>query len=749
MQLLTEDDIMKQSRQSDHDLVHEVQQLRRQLRELKQSEIRRKRTENEFKESEQWLKSVIGGSPIPAFVIGKNHRIMYWNKALEELTKIKAEDVIGTSQQWRAFYSKKRPCMADLLVRREQGNISKWYTGKYIKSKLLDEAYEAIDFFPELGNHGKWLRFTAAIIRNAAGDLIGAIETLEDITRRKKAKEALLKAHEELEQRVRERTAELAQANEALLTELMERHRTQKALKQTNDHLSLLLESLPIISYTRKAEGDFGITFVSNTIEEITGYPPQCFRDDEHFWVDHIHPDDRARIVTDLQTERSRGTHRYSYRFRVMDDSYRWFSDYWRIVQHPSGSTSYIVGAWQDVTEDKRIRQEGELRLQQMIQTHKLTALGEVVAGVAHEINNPVSFIAYNVPILEEIWNTVEAILSRSSVHHPDWEKRGLSYEEVCGNMREIIQAFKIGANRISRVITSLKEFSRSDETAQKKTFSLPDVIAGALIIVGAQVRRTVSRINQEIDEKIPLLSGHFQKIEQVIANLLINAHQAIPAGQKGLITIRCRYIDRLKAAVVDIEDNGKGIERKIMDHIFDPFFTTRRELDGTGLGLSISYGLIKEHHGLIGVLSRPGKGSRFSIYLPVDGETNISLYSALLCIDHNVKYLKELKANFVDAVIWRSEAEDKPEDVLHFLRENPEVDMIVSEIRLKGFDGWDLMEKIKIKYPLLPVILYSADRKALKPPASIKMLPDDTLHKPFHIDTLQKLIHELGRQHL
>ena len=121
----------------------------------------------------------------------------------------------------------------------------------------------------------------------------------------------------------------------------------------------------------------------------------------------------RQRILADLQSERAKGTHRYSYRFRVMDDSYRWFSDYWRIVQLPIGSTSYIVGAWQDVTEDKRIRQEGELRLQQMIQTHKLTALGEVVAGVAHEINNPVSFIAYNVPILEEIWNTVETILSR------------------------------------------------------------------------------------------------------------------------------------------------------------------------------------------------------------------------------------------------------------------------------------------------------------------------------------------------
>jgi PAS domain S-box-containing protein len=740
---------MKDRQQADENHTDEIQQLRRQLKALKQSEVKRNRVDAELKESEQRLRSIIDGSPIPAFVIGRNHRIIYWNKALEELSKIKADEVIGTTQQWRAFYSRKRPCMADLLVSGEYERIPEWYTGKYIKSRLLEEAYEATDFFPELGDQGKWLRFTAAIIRNAAGDLVGAIETLEDITKRKKTEDALVAAREELERRVQLRTAELARANEALLTELMERHETQKALKQTTDHLSLLLESLPIISYTRKAQGGFGITFVSSTIEEITGYPPSCFIEDENFWSDHIHPDDRERILSELEGERSKGTHRYSYRFRVMDDSYRWFSDYWRMVQLPAGSTSYIVGAWQDVTEDKRIRQEGELRLQQMIQTHKLTALGEVVAGVAHEINNPVSFIAYNVPVLEEIWNTVETILSRNSAHHPDWEKRGLSYEEVCASMQEIIQAFKIGANRISRVITALKEFSRSDETSQKKPLSVQEVIAGALMIVGAQVRRTVSRIDQEIAEHIPPVVGHFQKIEQVIANLLINAHQSIPAGTKGTIKIRCRYVERLKAVVVDIEDNGKGIEREIMGHIFDPFFTTRRDREGTGLGLSISYGLIKEHHGLISVLSRPGKGSRFSVYLPLDGETDISLYPAILCVDHNVKYLKELKANFVDAVIWRSEVEDKPEDILNFLTENPEVDMIISEVRLRGFDGWELLEKIRTKFPLLPVMLYSTDRKALKPSLQTKMMPDYVLHKPFSIDKLQKIIHDLGRQQL
>ncbi len=740
---------MKDRQNSDDRDTSKIQANRLHLQQSQQPAVKTKRTKKALTESEQRLHSIIGGSPIPAFMIGKDHRIIYWNKALEEVSRIKARKVIGTNQHWRAFYKKKRPCMADLLVDHQIDDVSRWYKGKYIKSNLLDEAYEATDFFPELGEKGKWLRFTAAIIRDTAGHLVGAIETLEDITERKKAEAALLQAHDDLEHRVQDRTRELAQANEALLTELMERHRTQQALKETTDHLSLILESLPIVSYTRKAGGDFEITFVSNTIEEITGYPARCFLEEKDFWKDHIHPDDCQRVISELQTDRPKSTHRVGYRFRVMDDSYRWFSDYWRVIPLPASLSTYIVGAWQDVTEDKRVRQEGELRLQQMMQTHKLTALGEVVAGVAHEINNPISFIAYNVPVLEDIWSNVEAILTDNEVTHDVWKKKGLSQQDVFQHMREIIQAFKIGGNRITRIISHLKEFSRSDEMTRKKSVAIKDVIQGALLIVGAQVRSTVSKIDLRIDEGIPPTYGHFQKIEQVITNLMMNAHQAIAAGKKGRMIVRCRYIERLNAVVVDIEDNGKGIEREIIDHIFDPFFTTRRERGGTGLGLSISYGLIKEHGGIIGVLSRPGIGSRFSVFLPVDGETNISLYPAILFIDHNVKYLKQLKTNFVDAVIWRSEPDDKVENIIGFLEEYPEVDIVVSEIQLKGFNGWNLLAQVKSRFPLMPVILYSSDKKAIKPPAEIASVPDLTLQKPFNIDKLQKIIHDLGRQRL
>jgi PAS domain S-box-containing protein len=146
----------------------------------------RKQTYQALLESEQKLHSIIQGSPIPAFVIDKDHKITYWNRALEEITGISAQSMVGTTQQWRAFYNEERPCMADMLVDENITEIHQSYSDKHVKSTLREEAYEAMDFFPAMGKKGKWLRFTAAAIRNSKGNLIGAMETLEDFTERKR-----------------------------------------------------------------------------------------------------------------------------------------------------------------------------------------------------------------------------------------------------------------------------------------------------------------------------------------------------------------------------------------------------------------------------------------------------------------------------------------------------------------------------------------------------------------------------------
>ena len=145
-----------------------------------------------LKNSEQKLKAVVYGSPIPQFVIGQDRRVIYWNKALEELTGVRASEVIGTNQHWRAFYRTERPCLADLVVQGTVNRISEFYEGKCANSKLVTGAYEGTDYYSDLGDEGRWLYFTAAAIEDTNGQVIGALETLEDITERKRLEEKLI-----------------------------------------------------------------------------------------------------------------------------------------------------------------------------------------------------------------------------------------------------------------------------------------------------------------------------------------------------------------------------------------------------------------------------------------------------------------------------------------------------------------------------------------------------------------------------
>jgi len=141
---------------------------------------------------EQKIISIIHGSPIPTFVLSKDHKISYWNRALQELSNVKPSEVLGTDQQWRAFYKSQRPCLADLILDGKTDQNDKLYSGELSKSKLLEDAYEVTQFFPDMGEKGKWFRITAAGLRDSNKNLFGAMETLEDITEQKAAEEELL-----------------------------------------------------------------------------------------------------------------------------------------------------------------------------------------------------------------------------------------------------------------------------------------------------------------------------------------------------------------------------------------------------------------------------------------------------------------------------------------------------------------------------------------------------------------------------
>jgi len=156
------------------------------------------KSQRSLEDKETTLNAILLESPIPQFVIDRDHRILYWNQALAAESGIMADEVTGTDQQWRAFYPSRRPCLADLLVDGSLDKIPEWYAEKYTKFALINNAYEVTDFFPRLGKEGKWLHFTAGLIKNRNGDIIGAVESLEDITDRKTTELELRNKNDEL-----------------------------------------------------------------------------------------------------------------------------------------------------------------------------------------------------------------------------------------------------------------------------------------------------------------------------------------------------------------------------------------------------------------------------------------------------------------------------------------------------------------------------------------------------------------------
>ncbi len=158
----------------------------------------RKRTDIALKESESRLRAIIHGSPNPHYVIDKNHQVIDWNKAMSVTTGIKAKEIIGTSNHWMAFFSEERPCLADLLVDGTPEKIARWFPDAGAKSRMAEGAYEAAEYFPRLGKSGKWLHFTAAAIRDAHDVIIGALETVIDITELRLAEESAKNANKKL-----------------------------------------------------------------------------------------------------------------------------------------------------------------------------------------------------------------------------------------------------------------------------------------------------------------------------------------------------------------------------------------------------------------------------------------------------------------------------------------------------------------------------------------------------------------------
>jgi signal transduction histidine kinase len=254
----------------------------------------------------------------------------------------------------------------------------------------------------------------------------------------------------------------------------------------------------------------------------------------------------------------------------------------------------------------------------QLIQSEKLASIGVLVSGIAHEINNPNNFVTFNIPILRDYLNAVMPVVDEYAKKHPDLEMFYMPYKEFREDVFKLLDNVEHGSKRIQTIVDDLKEFSRAKHERKTEKVSLKPVIEKVVSFTRSRLKRSVKNFEVNIPEDLPRLVIDPQHLEQVLINLLINAIQAFdsPDEVNSRIDLNVSMNDSQDTLIVEVEDNGSGMDEQTMSRIFDPFFTTKPSDEGTGLGLYICHTLVENMGGRIEIESKPGKGSRFTVIL-------------------------------------------------------------------------------------------------------------------------------------
>jgi PAS domain S-box-containing protein len=297
----------------------------------------------------------------------------------------------------------------------------------------------------------------------------------------------------------------------------------------------------------------------------------------------------------------------------------RWFAISLTPVRH-EGTLLHVLGIARDITERVLAERHTQEQQQQLIQAHKLMALGTLVSGVAHEINNPNNVIMLNTPMIRRTLDRLVPQLEARTREHPD---EGLD-PELITSLPDMLRGIEDASRRIQKIVESLKDFARPNPTRLNEPVDLKSALEAVLQLLDHPLHRATHHFQWTCPDSLPLLTGNKQRLEQVFINLLQNACQALP-DPECQITLTVEAPTRPDQPIrVLIRDEGIGIPPDHLPLLTTPFFTTQRARGGTGLGLSISLGILKEHGGDLAFESQPGVGTTVIVTLPPRRDSNI-----------------------------------------------------------------------------------------------------------------------------
>ncbi|HJP17669.1 MAG TPA: PAS domain S-box protein [Nitrospinota bacterium] len=427
---------------------------------------------------------------------------------------------------------------------------------------------------------------------------IRMLGTFQNITERKKVEEEIKRYRDNLEDEVSKRTGEL-------------------------NFQKYALDKHAIVSST---DADGNITYANDKFCKISGYTRDELMGQNHRIVksDEHSPE----FYRDMWDTISNGNvWQAEVKNKKKNGDYYWVKATMVPFMDESGKPHDYISIRTDITERKKaeeglkkyaseMEQLAEERSKQLIHADRMVTLGTLSAGVAHEINNPVGFVGNNLQIFEKLWDrTIKVYLEKAKGNNED---KNLAF--VLDEMPGMLKAMREGTRRIAKIVHNLGRFSRISKLTFEPT-NICEIIETAVNFcrLDLTVKHQV-KIQLDLQNDIPNIKVSRQEMEQVLINLITNSGHAMEeiTGRKEL-TLKIKASHVSNNIVIEIADNGHGMDKKTLDNIFNPFFTTKDTGKGTGLGLSICRGIIEQHRGDITARSTLGEGTTFTITLPID----------------------------------------------------------------------------------------------------------------------------------